>query len=174
MQDEGHLREAFALCQSIINRYKRSGTEFSPAEVKAIGSLMESLPKSMTGASTESRVATTANNTTDSLDFLDNLASSQKQKQDLDSLFLSLFDKCGDITKDVKEVMTDINRHIREALECAVVHSYIVLKNDNLLLDPVSGIASPENDTTAVGKSTKNDAAVLHWWNPLCATPRGW
>lgn len=42
-----------------------------------------------------------------------------------------------------------------KVLNCATVHTYSVLQNDNLLIDIVNGVASTIDASTAIGKSVE-------------------
>ncbi|EPY21201.1 cAMP-specific phosphodiesterase [Strigomonas culicis] len=148
--ETNHLCAAFALCQSIVSRYKRTGTDFTPAEAKAIENLVKTLP--ISNASAACAPLSISTRSTDNLSFLDDAVGASSTDTDITRI-LSIVKNCGDVTTDIKKVLEALNREIALALGTSYVRTYILNKNDNVLLDALTGIAASLNEGTALGKS---------------------
>ncbi|KPI88509.1 putative cAMP specific phosphodiesterase, partial [Leptomonas seymouri] len=154
-EGSNHLCEAVALCQSILARYRRTGSSYSPTELSLLRALRDALPDAPRDA--ESRKVSqreVSNAFLRSLD-TDNGASEEEG-------MVAFVEKCCDCTMGVKELFHCVNRQLSYALNINGINTFVVNENDQLLLDPVHGVASPLENTTPVGKSsTTRDMYVI-------------
>ncbi|GET87342.1 cAMP specific phosphodiesterase, putative [Leishmania tarentolae] len=143
-----HLCEAVALCQSILARYRRTSTSFSPTELKAIQALRSALPDTAQGPGINNSPSQ-PRATHDFLSVLDDATDESRNLQDDIVLFV---EECCDNTKEPTELFATINERISAVTCSANVRTYMVVTNDNLLWDPVNGVAALIDHVTPLGK----------------------
>ncbi|KAK7196455.1 cAMP specific phosphodiesterase [Novymonas esmeraldas] len=143
-----HLCEAFALCQSILARYRRTGTSFSTSELKAIQALRSAFPD--TSSATAATDAAPLKSTSDAfLGSLDDVA--EPTRSPIDDV-VKFVEECCDASKQPREVFVAINARLSSVTQSRDVRTYMMNVNDNLLWDPVNGVAALLDDATPLGK----------------------
>ncbi|CAC9473526.1 putative cAMP specific phosphodiesterase [Leishmania infantum JPCM5] len=143
-----HLCEAVALCQSILARYRRTGTSFSSTELKAIQALRTELPDTAQGPAANS-AGSPHQTTNDLLNILDDATDMPHNPHDD---IVAFVEECCDNTKDPTVLFAAINERISAVTCSRNVRTYMVITNDNLLWDPVNGVAALIDDVTPLGK----------------------
>eukprot|EP00796_Vickermania_ingenoplastis_P001268 gene1268-726_t len=162
-----HLCEALALCQSIIRRYQRTSTRFSSSELKAMQDLVQLFPPDVIKPSTPSMsshgfslsLTPTIQNPgvlidplsprlTDNL--LDTISGTMHSN---DCEIVSFMENCDNVAMKATSAMKIINNYIGNHVACTRVHTYRYLTNDELLLDPITGVACLIEQETPLGRS---------------------
>ncbi|KAG5509173.1 hypothetical protein JKF63_06182 [Porcisia hertigi] len=147
----GHLCEALALCQTILARYRRTGTEFSAMEVKAIQALLTELQCTAPGCVVNE--TTLLQSTTQN--FLDSLAGADTIPYQASDDLTEFLQECCDCTKGLNELFAAMNNRLASVIESSTIHTYIFNTNDNILWDPVNDVAAPLDDSTPLGKAAQ-------------------
>jgi cAMP-specific phosphodiesterase len=144
-----HLCEAVTLCQSILARYRRTGTAYSSTELKALQRLRDAFPG--TSCDAASAAAAQREVSDDFLSSLDKASYAPPSEEEV----MAFVERCCDCTTNTKEVFHYINNHISSTLHTQGVRTFVVDHNDHLLLDPVNGLAAPLENTTPIGSASQ-------------------
>lgn len=170
-----HLSECFALCESIIQRYNRAGRSMTIGERLAMESLLRVLP--LTGSSLEKNGIGERHRDSFSFDIEAALKEPEERsggnnneqanggihgsnagnlESGLGSVlrFLEDFDN---VTKNTEQILRGVGEELCKALRTPIVRLFRVSQNDDMLIDDVAGIACKMDDSTAVGKSAKEE-----------------
>ncbi|KAG5509329.1 hypothetical protein GH5_06419 [Leishmania sp. Ghana 2012 LV757] len=146
-----HLCEALALCQSILARYRRTSTSLSATELKAIDTLRTAFPDTAKGPAAND--AASPNRLTEEfLNSLNDAADTQHHPRDD---VVAYVEECFDFTKEPKELFTAINERLSTVTGSRNACTYLVNTNDNILWDPVNGVAALVDETTPLGKCAR-------------------
>ncbi|KAG5482950.1 hypothetical protein LSCM1_06991 [Leishmania martiniquensis] len=143
-----HLSEALVLCQSILARYRRTGTSFSTTELKGIEALRTALPD--TAQLSPLNIAASPGRPTD--EFLSSLNDAANTPRNQLGDYVAFVEECFDFTKEPKELFEAINVRLCAVTGSRYASTYLVNANDNVLWDPVNGVAALLDETTALGK----------------------
>ncbi|XQJ26004.1 cAMP specific phosphodiesterase, putative [Leishmania guyanensis] len=143
----GHLCETVALCQSILARYRRTGTSFSTTELKAIQALRTAFPDTAQGSAANGSAS--QQQLTD--DFLNSLDTTDIQHNLQDDI-VALMEECCDCTKEPTAIFAAINECLSRVTGSRNVRTYMMNANDNILWDPVNAVAALVDNVTSLGK----------------------
>lgn len=151
-----HLSECFALCEAIFQRYTRAGKSLSIGERLAMESMLRVLPLP---ASLDKGLAEREyeSHTFDIEQALKTEGGSAAVFESGLSRILRFLEDFDDSTRKADDILVGMGTEIKKALGSPNLRLYRISRNDDLLIDSVSGVACAMDDSSPVGKCANEE-----------------
>ncbi|KAF8280938.1 putative cAMP specific phosphodiesterase [Trypanosoma cruzi] len=145
-----HLLEALTLCEVILSRYKRCGLQVDEAETKAFQALSERFHEITHATQGGNAAFVKPQNIIKMAPAIPTIGAVFQTP--LESV-TKLMEKCIDLCLPIKEVFIMLNEQISAVLRTKNTRTYYLDSGDDLLKDPVNGIAALVDERTPLGKT---------------------
>ncbi|RNE97256.1 cAMP specific phosphodiesterase, partial [Trypanosoma conorhini] len=145
-----HLFEALTLCEVILSRYKRCNLQLDETEKKAFHALSERFHEIAPGAAEDSALYAKRHDGVTAAPVVPAIGAAVQSPIEC---VTRLMEKCIDLLLPIKEVLMMLNEQLSAVLRADHTRTYYLDPGDELLLDPVNGVAAPADESTPLGKS---------------------